>query len=129
MKFKRLDEDNFIMFAVKHYDNPDCKNLEEFYEDLSTIIYLKRLFKKYEMNGEIKEQLILNHIITFYNLFGIEASTRILFQKIDKQYYPILKTFLIYLNYIRPDKKYEEWELDLIPIPLDLKIVEKLRGI
>lgn len=129
MKFKKIDDDNFLLYAIKHYDNPSCKGLTEFYDDLSRIVYLKRLFKKYKTNGDLKERLILNHIITFYNVFGIECATRILFTKIDVEFHSILKTFLIYLEYIRPDKDYAEWELKLISIPLDEQIVSKLRGI
>ena len=129
MKFKKIDDDNFLLYAIKHYDNPSCKGLTEFYDDLSRIVYLKRLFKKYKTNGDLKERLILNHIITFYNVFGIECATRILFSKIDVEFHSILKTFLIYLEYIRPDKDYTEWELKLISIPLDEQIVSKLRDI
>jgi hypothetical protein len=127
MKFTKIDDSNFMMYAIKHYDNPQCKNMEEFYEDLSRIIYIKRLFNKYLNTGDLKEQLILNHIITFYNVFGIEAATRILFMKIDSKYYSLLKTFILYLNYIKPDHDYKEWGLELIPIPLELNIVSKLR--
>ena len=127
MKFKKLDNDNFLLYAIQHYDNPTCTGMEEFYEDLSIIIYLKRLFRKYRTGGEIKERLALNHIITFYNVFGIEAATRILFEKIEKEDHSLLKTFLVYLSYIHPNKTYSEWELDISPIPLDTKIVEILR--
>ena len=127
MKFTKIDDTNFIMYAIKHYDNPQCKDMEEFYEDLSRIIYIKRLFNKYLNNGELKDQLILNHIITFYNVFGLEAATRILFTKIEQKYHNILKTFIIYLNYIKPDHSYKEWGLDLTLIPLEQNIVDKLR--
>lgn len=127
MKFTKIDDSNFMMYAIKHYDNPQCKNMEEFYEDLSRIIYIKRLFNKYLNTGDLKEQLILNHIITFYNVFGIEAATRILFMKIDIKYYSLLKTFILYLNYIKPNHDYKEWELDLISIPLELNVASKLR--
>lgn len=129
MKFRKLDNDNFLMFAIQHYDNPSCKGMDEFYEDLSIIIYLKRLFKKYRVGGEINERLILNHIIVFYNVFGIEGATQILFKKISKEDHSSLKTFLIYLSYIKPDKKYDEWNLDLSSIPVDLKLAEILRNI
>lgn len=127
MKFTKIDDSNFMMYAIKHYDNPQCKNMEEFYEDLSRIIYIKRLFNKYLNTGDLKEQLILNHIITFYNVFGIEAATRILFMKIDIKYYSLLKTFILYINYIKPNHDYKEWELDLISIPLELNVASTLR--
>lgn len=127
MKFSKIDDGNFIMYAMKHYDNPQCKNIDEFYEDLSRIIYIKRLLNKFITTGDLKEQLILNHIITFYNVFGIEAATRILFSKIEPKFYKYLKSFLIYLQYIKPDKDYKEWGLDMISIPLDQAVVNSLR--
>lgn len=129
MKFKKLNDDNFLLYAIKYYDNPQCDSVEEFYQDLSALIYLKRLFKRYKKTGEIKEQLALNHIILLYNVFGIEAATRILFWKIDKEYYPILKTFLIFLNYLRQNDNYNEWNLEMNSIPLDKKLVDRLRRI
>jgi hypothetical protein len=101
MKFKRLDDDNILLFAIKHYDNPHCTGIDEFYKDLSSLIYLKRLFKKYQTSGEIKEQLVINHIILLYNVFDQEAATRILFSKIDEDQHSILKTFLIFLDKLK----------------------------
>lgn len=129
MKFKKLDDDNFLLFAIKHYDNPQCTNIEEFYQDLSAIIYLKRLFKKYKNTGEIREQLALNHIILLYNVFSAEAATRILFWKIEDAYHPILKTLLIFLNRLRENHNYTEWDLDINSIPLDQNLVNRLRRI
>lgn len=129
MKFKKLNDDNFLIYAIKHYDNPQCKGIEEFYEDLSAIIYLKRLFKKYLKTGNIREQLALNHIILIYNVFNNEAATRILFWKIEEKYHSVLKTFLIFLKYIRENHTYKEWDLDLNLIPLDNQLVEILRRI
>lgn len=129
MNFKDLNEENFVMFAIKNYDNPHCKNLDEFNEDLQRIIYLKRLFKKYHNGGELRERLILNHLITLYNVFGIEPATKILFYKIDEKLYSILKTFLIYLNYIRPDIQPNYINIDVLAIPLDQNIVKRLRSI
>jgi hypothetical protein len=129
MKFKKLDDDNFLLYAIKHYDNPQCSNIDEFYQDLSTIIYLKRLFKKYKKTGEIKEQLALNHIILLYNIFGIEAATRILFWKIEREYHDVLKTFIIFLKYLKENHNYKEWDLEMNTIPLDQNLVNRLRGI
>lgn len=129
MKFKKLDDDNFMLYAIKHYDNPQCENINEFYQDLSAIIYLKRLFKKYEKTGTIKEQLVLNHTILLYNVFGLEAATRILFWKIDKQHHSALKTILIFLNYLRENDNYKEWGLEINSIPLDQNLVKLLRRI
>ncbi len=95
-----LNDDNFVMYAIKHYDNKNCTGLSEFYDDLSKFKYLKRLFKKFNDKGELRERLILNHIIVIYNLFGVEAATKMLFYKIEKQYWSQLKTFLVFLNFM-----------------------------
>jgi len=129
MNFQNLNDDNFILYAIKCYDNPNCKDVEEFNEDLLRIIYLKRLFKKYHNGGELRERLILNHLITLYNVFGIEGATRILFFKIEPKLYSILKTFLIYLNYIKPNSTVPFLEIDLVSIQLDQGIIDKLRTI
>jgi len=98
MQLEKLDETNFLLYAAKHYDNPSCFDTLEFYEDLNRFKYLKRLFSRYDETGELKERLILNHIIVIYNLFGVEASTRMLFFKL-KGYHHYLKPFLVFLNY------------------------------
>lgn len=100
---EKLDETNFILYAAKHYDNPQCYDTLEFYDDLKRFKYLKRLFGKYTETGEIKERLVINHIIILYNVFG-PAATRMLFFKLDG-YYPLLKPFLVLLGYM-PDKVY-----------------------
>lgn len=96
-----LNDDNFLLYAVKNYESPHYI-MSEFESDLKRVKYIKRLFKKYKITGSIKDRLILNHLILLYNVFGTDAATRMLFFKIDKEYYHILKTFLIYLNYM-PD--------------------------
>ena len=98
-----LTEDNFVLYAMKHYDNPGCKGLTEFNDDLKKFRYLKRLFRKYKAGSGLKERLIINHIVVIYNLFGNEAATKMLFFKIDKKHWPQLKSFLIYLNVMPPD--------------------------
>jgi hypothetical protein len=128
MKFSKLNEENFPLFAVKNYDNPQCASMNEFEEDLTRIVYLKRLFKKYQRTGELRERLILNHLITFYNVFGIPAGNRMLFYKMDKDLLSYLKTFLVYLQYL-PENTKELEGIDIVEISLDLSIVEKLRGI
>lgn len=125
MKFDMLTEDNFVLFATKMYDNPQCKDMEEFYEDINRIKYLKRLFKKYKATGILRERLILNHLIIFTNVFGIMPSNRILFHKIEKELHPYLKTFLVYLNLLTDKIP----EADLKIIPLDKRIIDKLRKI
>ena len=128
MLFKVLNNDNFTLYAVKHYDNPQCHSMREFEEDLTRIIYLKRLFKKYKRSGELRDRLILNHLITFYNVFGIEPATRMLFYKMDADLLPLLKTFLVYLHYLPENTKNIEG-IDIVKIPLETEIIEKLRSL
>lgn len=100
--FDDLNEDNFLIYAMKSYSSPHCI-LSEFEGDLKRTKYLKKLFRRYKVSKDLKERLILNHLILLYNVFGVEAATRILFYKIDERDYDILKTFLIYLNFM-PEK-------------------------
>lgn len=131
MNFEKLDESNFLLYAAKHYDNPQCFDTIEFYEDLSRFKYLKRLFNKYIETGEIKERLILNHIVIIYNVFGVTAGNRMLFLKL-KGYEKHLKPFLIFLNNC-PDIIFgigEEGEnIHTDEIPLDQNIINLLRKI
>ena len=94
-----LCDDNFLMYAMKAYDKPNCI-MSEFEEDLKRIKYVKRLIRRYRLTGELKERLILNHIIVLGNVFGIEAAVKMLFFKFDEEDYDILKTFLVFLNYM-----------------------------
>ena len=103
MIFDDLNDDNFLMFAMKEYNDIQCTDIEEFYDDLKKIKYIKRLFNIYINNGQLKERLILNHLIVFYNVFPAHAGTRILFYKIEKSFWPLLKTFLVFLDRM-PDK-------------------------
>ena len=98
MIFDDLNDDNFLMYAMKEYNDIQCTDIEEFYDDLKKIKYIKRLFNIYKNNGQLKERLILNHLIVFYNVFPLLAGTRILFYKIEKSFWPMLKTFLIFLD-------------------------------
>lgn len=102
--FDDLNEDNFIMYAMKAYNSPHCI-VSEFEGDIKRTKYLKRLFRRYKVTKSLKERLILNHIILLNNVFGTEATSRILFYKIDERDYDILKTFLTYLN-LMPDAVY-----------------------
>ncbi len=101
MHNEKLDETNFLLFAAKHYDNPHCYDTVEFFDDLKRFKYLKRLFGKYQECGELRERLILNHIIILYNVFG-ECATRMLFMKLEG-YHEYLKPFVVMLGYM-PDK-------------------------
>ena len=96
---ENLHDDNFMIYAMKAYDKPNCI-MSEFEEDLKRIKYVKRLIKRYRITGELKERLILNHLIVLSNVFGIEAAVKMLFYKFDEQDYDILKTFLIFLNFM-----------------------------
>ena len=102
--FDNLNEDNFVLYAMKHYNSPHCI-MSEFEGDIKRTKYLKRLFRRYKVTKSLKERLILNHIILLNNVFGPEVTSRILFYKIDERDYDILKTFLEYLN-IMPEVIY-----------------------
>ena len=127
--FDDLNEDNFLMYAVKAYTSPHCI-MSEFESDLKRTKYLKRLFRRYKSTKALKERLILNHIILLYNVFGSDAATRILFYKIDEADYDILKTFLIYLNFM-PDRILGINGKDIISsdILMDMDVVDILRQI
>ena len=96
--FEKLTDENFTMFAMQCYDNPQCTSMEEFMEDLRRFRYLKRLLRRYYKNGELRERLILNHLIVIFNIFGFDNSVKMLEFKIDDEYWPVLKTCLIYMN-------------------------------
>lgn len=119
--FDNLTDDNFELFAAKHYDNPQCVDVEEFQADLNRFRYIKRLLGRYDACGDLQERLILNHIIVLFNVFGIEAAKRMLLHKVDHKHYSIIKPFLVFLHYIH--------EHELVDIPLDMNVVEKLRNI
>ena len=112
--FETITPANWIMFAMKHYDNPQADGEEEFYEDIKRFKYLKRLLKKYYDTGVLKERLILNHIIILSNVFGIEAASTLLLYKVDKDYWPTLKSFMKKLNML--------YETDLQDVPMDTHV-------
>ena len=130
MIFDDLNDDNFLMYAMREYNDVQCTDIEEFYDDLKKIKYIKRLFNIYKNNGQLKERLILNHLIVFYNVFSVQAGTRILFYKIEKDFWPMLKTFLIFLD--RMPEKIDSIRGETIltsNIKLDDGIVTRLRSI
>ena len=130
MKFDDLNEENFLMYSMREYNNIQCTDVEEFYDDLKKIKYIKRLFNIYKNNGQLKERLILNHLIIFYNVFSVEAGTRSLFYKIEETFWPMLKTFLIFLD--RMPERLESIKgstLNASDIKLDEGIVTRLRSI
>ena len=110
----RLDKSNSLLYAAKHYENPSCMDIVEFYDDLKRFKYIKRLFNKYRESGQIKYRLILNHIILLYNMFGQEPCTRLLFLKLEG-YYSELVPFLIILNRL-PEKVPQ---IGLPPVDID----------
>ena len=97
MIFNELNEDNFLLFAIKHYENPQAVTREDFEKDLNHFKYIKRLLKRYKNTGELKTHLLLNHFIILYNIFG-EATTPMLFFKIEKDLWSYMKSFIIFLN-------------------------------
>ena len=130
MIFDDLNDDNFLMYSMREYSNIQCTAIEEFYDDLKKIKYIKRLFNIYTNTGQLKERLILNHLIVFYNVFSVQAGTRILFYKIEKDFWPILKTFLIFLD--RMPEKIDSIRGETVrasDILLDDGIITRLRSI
>ena len=129
MIYHDLNEKNFLLFAMQHYDNPQCVEVEEFNDDLRRIKYIKRLFNQFDMDGVLKERLILNHIIVFFNVFQTRAATRILFFKIEEKFWPMLKTFLFYLRFMPEDKVESINGKDILvtDIQMDQGIINKLR--
>jgi hypothetical protein len=127
--FDDLNDDNFLMYAIKCYTSPHCIQ-SEFDGDIKRTKYLKRLFRRYKITKSVKERLILNHIILLNNVFGPVATARILFYRIDERDYDILKTFLAYLN-IMPDIIYGIRGKNIYTqdIPLETNILEILRAI
>jgi hypothetical protein len=127
--FDDLNEENFMMYAMKCYTSPHCI-MSEFEGDIKRTKYLKRLFRRYKVTKSLKERLILNHIILLNNVFGPEATARILFYKTDERDYDILKTFLGYLD-IMPDFVYGVGGKTIVSseIPLDMNVAEILRNI
>lgn len=128
---ERLDQSNFLLYAAKHYDNPQCFDTIEFYEDLKKFKYIKRLLNRYVEDGDLKERLILNHIVVLFNLFGAHAAIRMLFLKCEGLE-SFLAPFLIALNSL-PDKVENigvtNKTIVTSDITLDLKIVDALRKI
>ena len=116
--FEKLTKDNIMMYAIQHYHNPSCEGMSEFNDDMKRFKYIKRLFRKYEETGILKERLLLNHIIVLNNLFGASASSTLLFFKIEQEHWSALKGFLEFLN-IMPEN-------DLINIISDPIIKQKL---
>ena len=119
--FDVLNSDNFEFYAAKHYKNPSCLDIKDFKDDLARFKYINRLLRKYETTGVLSERLILNHLIIVYNVFEIAAATRMVFYRVSPEHWSTVKTFLLYLNYLKPDQKRE--------VSTDLYVAKKLQSI
>ena len=124
------NDDNFLIFAIKNYDNPSCSGTSELEDDLKRFKYLKRLFNRYEKTGDPNERLIINHLILLYNVFG-NATTEMLFYKLEERYWSNLKTFLVFLDRIPEEVVYsanlpKNIETD---VPLNDDLIKLLRKI
>ena len=118
--FKVLTHETIDIFALRQYDNRGASK-EEFEDDLKRFKYLKRLFRKYDTSKDFKSRLIINHVIILSNVFGVDAATTLLFFKIDKQHWSILKTILIFLDYMPED--------EMIDLETDQNVMEELKRI
>lgn len=129
MSFDDLNNDNFLIYAVKAYDRPNCI-MSEFKDDMKRFNYLKRLFKRYRTFNELRERLVLNHLVVLCNVFSPEIATRLLFFKVAKEDYSTLKTYLLFLS-VMPEKVKGIKGQDIISseIPIDFKIADVLRDI
>ncbi len=127
MSFDDLNNDNIMMYAIKAYDRPDCI-MSEFKDDMKRFNYLKRLFRRYRKFDDLREQLVLNHLVVLYNVFGPEVTSRMLFFKLSKDDHSALKTYLLFLS-IMPEKIKGIKGFDILSsdIPIDIKIAEALR--
>lgn len=120
--FNELNDGNFLLFAAKNYYNPTCIDAEEFYEDLNRFKYIKRLITRYKDDGRLSINLLLNHFVVIFNVFGVDAGLRMIeFKLIDDSNAHIIKPFLVFLRAIENDK--------YIGIEMDKRIVEELRNI
>jgi hypothetical protein len=122
-----LTESTFLLFAAKHYDNPHCSDITEFEDDLKRFQYLRKLFVRYKQDGDLKERLILNHLIVIYNVFGPDA-TNMLFMRLN-EYHECLKPFVEYLNFMPEYIQYENASIPKNNIASDPHVEAKLKGI
>jgi hypothetical protein len=129
MLFDNLTNDNVLMYAIKAYDKPNCI-MSEFNDDMKRFNYLKRLFQRYRKYNELREQLVLNHLVILNNVFGPEVATRLLFYKMSKEDYSALKTYLLFLSCM-PEKVrgIKGQEIISSEIPVDMQIAKTLREI
>jgi len=122
-----LTESTFLLYAMKHYDNPQCTELSEFEEDIKRFQYLRKLLSRYRQDNELKERLILNHLIVIFNVFG-QAATNMLFMRLH-EYHEYLKPFVEYLNFMPEVLVYDEIGINSESINGDEFIEARLREI
>jgi hypothetical protein len=125
MDFKKLNRDNFMLYAMGRYTNPQCTGMVEFGEDLNRIKYVKRLLKKYKRSGKIRPILLLNHLTVLGNVFTPMGAARMLFFKLEADLHAPLKTALLYLNYIGEGMVLDDTPVD--SVPMDGRLGEVLR--
>lgn len=123
MIFNELNEDNFLLFAIKNYENPQAVTKDDFQKDLNHFKYIKRLLKRYKKTGDLKTHLLINHFIVLYNIFG-EATTPMLFFKLDREMWTQVKTFILFLNRLPEFPK-----TYIHDIPVDLNCLKQLQKI
>ena len=116
-----VTQENYLIVAAKHYNNPQCSSTDEFYADLDRIKYIKRIINRYLETGDLSDRLLLNHIIVFCNVFGIEIGVKMMAVKLDYKYWSVIKPILVFLKYIEPT--------DLIGIDMDKNVIRVLREI
>tara|TARA_B110000503_G_C7087029_1_gene387765 strand:+ start:129 stop:497 length:369 start_codon:yes stop_codon:yes gene_type:complete len=119
--FEVLDDDNFLLYASRNYNSARCIDLNEFYDDLNRFKHINKLLTRYSTNNDLQERLLLNHTIVLFNVFGIEAASKMLWYRIKEQHWAVIKTLLVYLNYLN--------DHDKVDIPLDMLLVNRLREI
>jgi hypothetical protein len=123
MVFNELNEHNFLLFAIKHYENPQAVTKEDFDRDLNHFKYIKRLLKRYKNTGQLKTHLLINHFTILYNIFG-EATTPMLFYKIECDLWSVMKTFIIFLNRLPQYPK-----CYIHDIPVDINCLAELQKV
>ena len=120
--FDTITKDNWMLYAMKNYDNATVEKEEEFHDDLKRFKYLKRLFRKYDLSGEIKVRVVVNHIVVLQNVFGAEDCVTLLLYHIEKEHWKILKPVLHFLEYLHPTELPDIKDDDKI-----LKLLEEIR--
>ena len=123
MLFDELNEDNFLLFAIKNYENPQAVTEEDFHKDLNHFKYIKRLLRKYNKDGELRSDLLINHFIVLYNIFG-DAATPMLFFKMEESMWTLIKTFVVFLNKLPSYPKTHVHD-----IPIDEKCLKELQRV